>query len=766
MASLLATMTIPATTPSASTQTLLWTDDGQVCFITKAAVYILTPDHGMNYDLTALVKPKFMCEPPVVLGWFKTIIKMEDLAITKWPEYSLSWGVLSLGSLDLSMWEVAPSPANMYPDSGSILAIRDTNTDLSLWAPDRNFLKGQWKQVVDITSILLQGVEDDVPSILHAQVTGIGWTPQADFGLTPIPVADGSLLITGNRAGRLVFFRYQPHLSTVLRLHIVGVSTTWVTRIATRPWKATSLSDCETVVAYATADGAVGMLKVTQSIEVVPSSHVLVPQYNIEASFDSQPIELHSADKSSATALKWISTKRNQHILAHCKPGRILLWTDDPSLPWTGSRVFRFSLQKLSVMSSPFHPATGVNYIAREDILVIALADSSVHVLHNLSVDPSWDPAPVSDGLITTKNLSEGVRNLFLNTEGGAVDFTDAQCARSFTSYDGGRTFFWASAPERPADFSYKHDARHITTLFTGELWDKFTTQHFLEDISDVLASRSVLFVSPLLLLRPFFIQMRNRARFAAFKDELMKSLQVELEDHSTKISIPAYSGELTQELRKEFRISLYQHLFGYELMIATRMRLSLADYAWARLMRDEAEQLKVGETAQKLLNAVAHRNLRTIIRHLVAVSGCLTVEDVPFVLRVNIQSFLPGTPQDLGLEAQNLDGILNRTGLGMVKIFHETCPACRVEIPLQNVTTAVCSNGHSWSRCAITSFILATTHVRTCVGCSRKAFLPISATGGKKDWLPKVAQGWVVEELLEAVHRCLFCSNRFVTLL
>ena len=85
-------------------------------------------------------------------------------------------------------------------------------------------------------------------------------------------------------------------------------------------------------------------------------------------------------------------------------------------------------------------------------------------------------------------------------------------------------------------------------------------------------------------------------------------------------------------------------------------------------------------------------------------------------------------------------------------------------------VGVCLCSN-RSWveiiitillARCAVTTFILSTPWVRTCVGCSRKAFLPPSV---HKE-LPTVAQAWVVEELLEAVHRCLFCNNGFVSIL
>jgi len=52
-------------------------------------------------------------------------------------------------------------------------------------------------------------------------------------------------------------------------------------------------------------------------------------------------------------------------------------------------------------------------------------------------------------------------------------------------------------------------------------------------------------------------------------------------------------------------------------------------------------------------------------------------------------------------------------------------------------------------------------------VGCRRKAFLPLSTPNTPPEsWLPPGAQGWVVEELLEAVHRCLFCNNSFINVL
>lgn len=53
---------------------------------------------------------------------------------------------------------------------------------------------------------------------------------------------------------------------------------------------------------------------------------------------------------------------------------------------------------------------------------------------------------------------------------------------------------------------------------------------------------------------------------------------------------------------------------------------------------------------------------------------------------------------------------------------------------------------------------------VRTCIGCNRKALLPVSQSSAvDESWLSAAAHSWVVKELLEAVQRCLFCGNSFV---
>lgn len=193
----------------------------------------------------------------------------------------------------------------------------------------------------------------------------------------------------------------------------------------------------------------------------------------------------------------------------------------------------------------------------------------------------------------------------------------------------------------------------------------------------------------------------------------------------------------------------------------------------------------------------------------------------------------LPDTPWELSFEAQIL---ANKVTTSFPLVEHEgasggileLCPACGVEVPLTDIAVAICSNGHRWckftmilstrsfmlmapwsrrgtpppipffslsARCSVTSFILSTTKVKTCIGCARKAFLPVAQSPYQQDWggvqvqgvgCPErtlaedpstveepgtenagtTGQGWIVQELLKAVRRCLFCGNNFAVLI
>jgi general transcription factor 3C protein 4 len=66
------------------------------------------------------------------------------------------------------------------------------------------------------------------------------------------------------------------------------------------------------------------------------------------------------------------------------------------------------------------------------------------------------------------------------------------------------------------------------------------------------------------------------------------------------------------------------------------------------------------------------------------------------------VQGLLPGLPPDLSLEAQNLSANLNASLHGIDQAatgLNELCPACHVEVPLVDITNALCANGHAWGK-------------------------------------------------------------------
>ncbi|KAG6909755.1 hypothetical protein DXG01_015471 [Tephrocybe rancida] len=750
------TLNVPTVTSYPSIKCLQWSADGQACFATKTAAYILTPDHGVHFDASSSiksVKEREDREGIPSIGWFRTIIPFEKSDLPRWPEYSQAWGAASLGSIDVALWDVTFSPSGLSPESGCILAGLTSNMDLTLWTAAKNCLKGEWIKVCEVTPFLLETFAGDTTSAgqtaqaLNSQITCISWSPQADFGLIPTPHVDGSLLIAGNRAGSLVLLR-SGYMDNACGLFFVD------------PGKSRNMR-----VVFRVAHWAL-LTETWQSYDKDASPDP--PELSVVCEASQKTTQ---PDNASITALLWVEVPRKGRVLVHCKPGRLNIWCHPtPDLGWSGFRSFRLQTQKLSVGSSSLHPASSIQYVVPEDIIILTLFDGSFHVVYDISGEPTMTP-PTDDTLVSSESLSQAVRSVFVQSEQD-VDTGDMNRITGLASYDSSSTFIWIQEASRPSDFSYKHDAKHNSTLLVSNVWNDSDDEALVRELEVVLnGAKTSAGLAPLHLLRPFFFRLREREKLLAFYPQILQILKPQLHDHSVLVDVPTWTS-MTPELRQIFRTSLVQHLFGWDVLFSLRMRLSMADFVW-KYVANEEKQTECGHVAQDLLNTISHRVLRTIIRHLAAAVNLLTPNDIPFVLRMVVQSLLPGSPEDLSAEGNKLQAISqaavhpNPQETPVTNSFNELCPACGVEVLLEDITTAVCTNGHTWARCSITTFILSTPLVRTCVGCSRKAFLPLSTPNTPShNWLPEAARGWVVEELLEAVHRCLFCNNSFVNVL
>ena len=145
---------------------------------------------------------------------------------------------------------------------------------------------------------------------------------------------------------------------------------------------------------------------------------------------------------------------------------------------------------------------------------------------------------------------------------------------------------------------------------------------------------------APLYLLRPFLFRLRDKKVFSVLHSRVLDAIKPESSDHSTSVTVSPWAT-LTPETRSQFRASVTANLFGWDVLLSLRMRLSLADFAWVcsrtlsilypcdfvlqKLSENEAKRNECGHVAQSLLNTISHRVLRTIIRHLVAAVQILT---------------------------------------------------------------------------------------------------------------------------------------------
>ncbi|KAI0316777.1 putative zinc-finger of transcription factor IIIC complex-domain-containing protein, partial [Amylostereum chailletii] len=387
--------------------------------------------------------------------------------------------------------------------------------------------------------------------------------------------------------------------------------------------------------------------------------------------------------------------------------------------------------QKLSAGCSSIHPVSGIQYVAEIDTLVLSLYDGSFHTIYSISSGPSLDPPSGVDtvSLPTSSSLSALSRAIFHRSENKPVRRVDMNRIDGMVSYDAARAFLWVYQNMCPSDFSYKSDAKLTSILVVADMWEDATGEAVLRTMHRVFGeTKTTLERSPIDLLRPLFLRLCDETTIAALFPHVMSTLQGPYHQIQTP-SFPVVEGAVSPGFRRDVRGSLARHLLGCETLFSLRLKLAIADFCWKHAPNPHAQN-ECGAVAQGILTAISQCIHRVLVGHLSSVSGKLTGRDMPFVLRIVLQCLLPGTPEDLSTAAQTLSNNASASaranaGDGPTNELEENCPACGLAVPLDNITGAVCPNGHTWSRCSITSFILSTPKVRTCLGCSRKAFLP-----------------------------------------
>ncbi|KAF8638457.1 hypothetical protein AX17_002191 [Amanita inopinata Kibby_2008] len=758
--------------------------------------------------------------------------------------------------MDVTLSTVAFSPSGLSPGAGCIAATLSSNMDLCLWAAVKNCLKGEWKMIFDVITFLLdkllssdpQGQGNKTAQVLKAQIVSIVWSQPCDFGYSPAPDANSSLLIAGNRSGSLIFLRYCQDGQNVDLIDSLQVSDRWITHIAVTEWNTTEPGRCESYLAYGTADGSIGIVKLTQQLSHPPAGN----GNSIALTSEKSSLLVHEPDQMGITALQWVTFPNLNRILIHCTPGSIHLHyplvpsapSFPPALSTWHTHTLRLKTYRASSTSSALHLPSSISYLSLRDALLVTISDGSVHVIRGVA---SGEPclvfgredvaSPMSEGEteteaetaggsgssgapgtmagperrdLTTALLSRNMRSTFVRTEHGDVDKHDVNKITGMAGYDPSNgMFIWSYEVHRPGDFSYKHDAKQKSTIAVAKLWDQALVENnggnedeieneiVVQNLRSTLASIKAR-QAPLDVLRAVLFSFRNGKRLNVVHDRILEVLKHGVDNALPDVIAEPFEGQTSassrkwkgkgreksgargtdeeereKRMRNVLRKSLSKHLFGWDLVLNWRMRLGLADHIWK--LSDTAEKRAAcGTVAQALLSVITQHTYRTLVRHMINATPFLTPADVPFArhLVLLVQSLEGTPPAGLVAEGRELLDLVKDITVDEEEV-KERCPACGLEVPFTNVRGAVCANGHMWTRCSITTFILSTAYVRTCIGCCRKAFLAPSAVAllhesgnpeeARLQHLPGVARGWVVEELLEAVRRCLFCGNAFV---
>ncbi|VDC03351.1 unnamed protein product [Peniophora sp. CBMAI 1063] len=781
--------------PHPSPTCLEWTSEGQLVLLGKNAIYILTPDLGLQLNTSSAVKaiPSKLNTISKPLPWLKTVLEQDKRNLYyHWPSDTQEWGAASFGSLDLSLRALTASPSLLASVKPYVIAVITSNMQLSLWVPLKDHLRGQWTLLKECTLILRdlapKTAETRVHRALHAQIACCAWSTQPLF-CDPAPVCDASLLALGTRAGTVMFMRLQVSEGTPVSLeHVatVQLSEHWVTYIAWTGWSQGGPQLARATLAYGTADGSIILLELSQTLRMEAATQLGA---NCRLEVQTQVLgPIYAADKKTTTGLQWVTLPARGVVLVFFKPGLVHIWAPPHSEElWSGSRVFRLQTQKTSASSSFLHPVSGISYVAKYDMLVFSLQDGSFHAVYQMTTDPTLTPPEPT--LPTSSAMSTLSRTIFSRCEEKPVKKTDLNVTDGMTALNDSNTFIWTCESLCPTDFSYKADAQRTTNIITADLWSENDPELLMHQIQQVLAlPPSTAGRAPLDLLRPIIFGLQNDEHLTALFSRLLELLNAPI-----PILLPETypeSREVTTELRGEVRDNIGKHLLGSQRMTAIRLRLSLADYLWRRASDDDVRN-QCSDVASVLLRSVSHGIQQVLVDHLSAVLGITTKEDLPFVYRIVIQCFLPGAPPSLHESAQVLANRATARGQEFssgegTNDLEESCPACGLAVPYNDVSSATCPNGHRWMRCSITSFILSTPMVRTCIGCTRKAFLPPirkrtrktgdneqmevdEAPGGAEpdvSHLPPAARSWIVQELLQAATRCLFCGNSFVSLL
>jgi len=260
--------------------------------------------------------------------------------------------------------------------------------------------------------------------------------------------------------------------------------------------------------------------------------------------------------------------------------------------------------------------------------------------------------------------------------------------------------------------------------------------------------------------LRGVLFRLRHPQSLSSIRDRLLvllKPLTLTFSDDRTIPELPRADSTSTS-LKWKLKEAMARDLSTSEAFYTCQVKLAFASFC-SKIV-EGGEDNSFTQLAFSHEQSIHHIRLHLLLLQIAALWDCLDAPDKRFVYYL-LTSFLLAMPPD-HLRHRVTDTLMSfGPSFGAENVYAVPCPACKEALTMQNLETAMCARGHTWGRCSVTFLVLAIPVVRTCIGCRRKALLPLES-----GTTITMADSWVAQALLEAARRCLYCGNRFVQVL
>ncbi|WVW83875.1 hypothetical protein I302_105897 [Kwoniella bestiolae CBS 10118] len=654
------------------------------------------------------------------------------------------------------------SPSGLNDLGGSLLVVLNTNMQVSVYAPRNDPYTKQWDEIADLTSIIWGSIPPEslvngltVEAMCEMRTMCMQWSTH--LPLTTMIGIDGSLLVLGNRAGKISFWSYgaEKRFCQIQSVRIVEQGG-WVTDMAWSEWKTLGDHTCEAHLALTLTDGSVRVVSVQRKAEIDPS-------HPKAWSLDVQPaLMIDRGDERHIGSIKWIDD-----VLVWTKSGSVHIFAPEgnQTVQWNG--IVSLKLERVGnwAGANGIGPCIGISRINR-DTLVIVLSSLTTYIIADFTTSPTL--AHPHDSLRTALALRDmfedhllvdpliriRFRGVELQPEGWTANTS------GWTGLGWGGIGAWVTEPISFHNLDNATEGKRSMTFVLGHIGKAGPTP----DKAVIEALRGVLTDPPNLLhqssgkvLMPYLLHILSLKEPETLEEELLdltlsiSSIGSAAQQHKVDLVLGFWDQKTLDQLRLAMVLASWcEEYFPASATRFQQVTASLSTSITARLV----EVLLSWSVTTIQRQGVGNLD-RQFIHQLLKTAQQLSTEHVGPELPRLIQDI----SSKLGHDEEQQDA-------------EERCPACKTEVG----SDGTCVKGHVWTRCSTTHLLITHPHYRVCSTCPAISLLPkrhlstpipVDDQGRDHDYqrfIPsqRAEEDSLIQVALEAAIACLNCGGRW----